>query len=66
MTSTQTEMTPGELAMLAFETGRQEDVEAATATYAATLTVTQLEALSAEYARMGLAGVTVIRTRSRS
>ncbi len=65
MTSIQTESTPGTLAMLAFE-GGQAEATAAAGAYAATLTVTQLSALSAEYARMGLAGVTSARTRSRS
>jgi hypothetical protein len=60
-----TRSTAGELARLAFE-GGQAEADAAAVAYADTLTVTQLEALTAEYARMGLAGVTTVRTRSRS
>jgi hypothetical protein len=48
-----TKIAPGELARLAFE-GGQAEVTAAASAYAATLTGSQLEALSAEYARMGL------------
>jgi hypothetical protein len=62
---TSTTIAPGELARLAFE-GGQADATAAASAYAATLTGSQLEALSAEYARMGLAGMTTVRTRSRS
>jgi hypothetical protein len=63
---TSTKITPGERARLASESGSRQDAEAATAAYAATLTVVQLEALAAEYARMELAGVTTVRARSRS